>query len=256
LSSIPNDMLPANDIIALSLIIFIASLVRGFTGFGLALVAVPLIQFFLPVSDTAVFIALVNICFSLLYFRRSKRYITGQPIGTMVLWTGAGVAAGTVILKFVNPAYIQLVWGVLILLIVIALIRGMNFGIRSERSAFRLSGMLGGILAGATGITGPPVAIILSSVKTPKEKFSAVLSLFILFAVSFAFVFYYAAGLIHVRTLLLALTTIPAMLAGLYIGDRLVSRINQKTFTAVIYVVLVIMGIITLYKGTKTLLLF
>jgi uncharacterized membrane protein YfcA len=174
----------------------------------------------------------------------------------MALWTGAGVAAGTVILKFVNPAYIQLVWGVLILLIVIALIRGVNFGIRSERSAFRLSGMLGGILAGATGITGPPVAIILSSVKTPKEKFSAVLSLFILFAVSFAFVFYYAAGLIHVRTLLLALTTIPAMLAGLYIGDRLVSRINQKTFTAVIYVVLVIMGIITLYKGTKTLLLF
>jgi uncharacterized membrane protein YfcA len=249
-------MLPANDIIALSLIIFIASLVRGFTGFGLALVAVPLIQFFLPVSDTAVFIALVNICFSLLYFRRSKRYIKGQPIGTMALWTGAGVAVGTVILKFVNPAYIQLVWGVLILLIVIALIRGMNFGIRSERSAFRLSGMLGGILAGATGITGPPVAIILSSVKTPKEKFSAVLSLFILFAVSFAFVFYYAAGLIHVRTLLLALTTIPAMLAGLYIGDRLVSRINQKTFTAVIYVVLVIMGIITLYKGTKTLLLF
>jgi uncharacterized membrane protein YfcA len=256
LSSIPNDMLPANDIIALSLIIFIASLVRGFTGFGLALVAVPLIQFFLPVSDTAVFIALVNICFSLLYFRRSKRYIKGQPIGTMALWTGAGVAAGTVILKFVNPAYIQLVWGVLILLIVIALIRGVNFGIRSERSAFRLSGMLGGILAGATGITGPPVAIILSSVKTPKEKFSAVLSLFILFAVSFAFVFYYAAGLIHVRTLLLALTTIPAMLAGLYIGDRLVLRINQKTFTAVIYVVLVIMGIITLYKGTKTLLLF
>jgi uncharacterized membrane protein YfcA len=249
-------MLPANDIIALSLIIFIASLVRGFTGFGLALVAVPLIQFFLPVSDTAVFIALVNICFSLLYFRRSKRYIKGQPIGTMALWTGAGVAAGTVILKFVNPAYIQMVWGVLILLIVIALIRGVNFGIRSERSAFRLSGMLGGILAGATGITGPPVAIILSSVKTPKEKFSAVLSLFILFAVSFAFVFYYAAGLIHVRTLLLALTTIPAMLAGLYIGDRLVSRINQKTFTAVIYVVLVIMGIITLYKGTKTLLLF
>jgi len=249
-------MLPANDIIALSLIIFIASFVRGFTGFGLALVAVPLIQFFLPVSDTAVFIALVNICFSLLYLRRSKRYLPGQPIGTMALWTGIGVAGGTAVLKFVNPACIQLVWGVLILFIVIALIRGINFGIRSGKSAFRLSGLLGGILAGATGITGPPVAIILSSVNTPKEKFSAVLSLFILIAVSFAFIFYFAARLIHVRTLLLALTTIPAMLAGLYIGDRLVSRINQKTFTSVIYIVLVIMGIITLYKGAKALFIF
>jgi uncharacterized membrane protein YfcA len=246
-------MLQAGDIIALSLIIFIASAVRGFTGFGLALIAVPLIQFFLPVSDTAVFIALVNISFSLLYFRRSKTKISGQPIGTMALWTGVGVAGGTAVLKFINPAYIQLVWGILILLIVIALIRGMSFGIRSEKSAFRISGLLGGILAGATGITGPPVAIILSSIKTPKEKFSAVLSLFILFAVSFAFVFYFAAGLIHVRTLLLALTTIPAMLAGLYTGDRLVSHINQKTFTAVVYIVLVIMGIITLFKGAKTL---
>ena len=174
----------------------------------------------------------------------------------MAFWTGAGVAAGTVILKFVHPAYIQLVWGVLILLIVIALVRGMNFGIKTEKSAFRLSGLLGGILAGATGITGPPVAIILSSIKTPKEKFSAVLSMFILFAVSFAFVFYFAAGLINIRTLLLALTTIPAMLAGLYTGDRLVSHINQKTFTTVIYIVLVIMGIITLYKGAKALFLF
>jgi uncharacterized membrane protein YfcA len=256
LNFILNDMLPAGDIIALSLIVFIASAVRGFTGFGLALVAVPLIQFFLPVSDTAVFIALVNISFSLLYFRRSSSHIKGQPLGTMAFWTGAGVAAGTVILKFVHPAYIQLVWGVLILLIVIALVRGMNFGIKTEKSAFRLSGLLGGILAGATGITGPPVAIILSSIKTPKEKFSAVLSMFILFAVSFAFVFYFAAGLINIRTLLLALTTIPAMLAGLYTGDRLVSHINQKTFTTVIYIVLVIMGIITLYKGAKALFLF
>ena len=249
-------MPPTSDIIALSVIIFIASAVRGFTGFGLALVAVPLIQFFLPVSDTAVFIALVNICFSIFYFNRSKQHIAGKPIGTMALWTGAGVAGGTAVLKFVNPAYIQLAWGILILFIVIALARGINFGIRTEKHAFRISGLLGGMLAGATGITGPPVAIILSSIKTPREKFSAVLSLFILIAVSFAFVFYFAAGLIHLRILLLALVTIPAMLAGLYAGDRLVSHINQKTFTIVIYIVLVIMGIITIYKGTKTIFVF
>jgi hypothetical protein len=246
-------MITAGNIIALSIIIFIASIVRGFTGFGLALVAVPLIQFFMPVSDTAVFIAMINVIFSVLYFSKSKEIVKGQPLGAMAAWTGAGVAAGTVVLKFVNPAYIQLIWGVLIIFIVISMVRGLNLHIRSEKAALKFGGLFGGLLAGATGITGPPVAVILSSMKTPKEKFNAIISIFILFAVSYALLFYLISGLIRKEIVLLALCSVPALLAGLYTGDRLVSRISQKTFTAVVYIVLVIMGVIILYKGAKTL---
>lgn len=246
-------MITAGNILTLSLIIFIASVVRGFTGFGLALVAVPLIQFLMPVTDTAVFIAMINLIFSILYYRRSKEIVKGQPLGAMALWTGIGVASGAVILKFVNPGYIQLVWGLLIIFIVIALVRGLNLNIKSDRTAMTLSGLFGGVLAGATGITGPPVAIILSSIRTPKEKFNAIISIFILFAVSYALVFYLISGLIRTETMMLALCCIPALLTGLHTGDRLVSRISQNTFTAVVYVVLVIMGLITLFKGAKTL---
>lgn len=248
-------MLTPETIIALSLIIFIASVVRGFTGFGLALVAVPLIQFFMPVSDTAVFIAMINAIFSIIYFRRSREIVRDQPLGRMALWTGIGVAAGTLILKYINPAYIQLVWGVLIILIVIALARGVDFRINSDASALTLSGLLGGVLAGATGITGPPVAIILASLKTPKEKFNALISVFILFAVSYALVFYLISGLVRAETFLLALCSVPALLAGLYTGDRLVSRISQQSFTRVVFVVLILMGIITIFKGAKSLLI-
>jgi hypothetical protein len=248
-------MLTPINIIALSLIIFIASIVRGFTGFGLALVAVPLIQFFMPVSDTAVFIAFINAIFSIIYFRRSREIVRDQPLGRMALWTGIGVASGTLILKFTNPVYIQLVWGVLIIFIVIALVRGVDFRIRSDTSAMTLSGLLGGLLAGATGITGPPVAIILSSLKTPKEKFNALISVFILFAVSYALVFYLISGLVRTETFLLSLCSVPALLAGLYTGDRLVSRISQQTFTRVVYIVLILMGVITLFKGVKALII-
>lgn len=246
-------MLNAGNIVFLSLIIFTASIVRGFTGFGLALVAVPLIQFIIPVSDTAVFIAIINAIFSVIYFRRSRESVKGQPLGRMAIWTGIGVAAGALILKFVNPAYIQLVWGLLIILIVFALARGFSFGIQSDKSAMTLSGLFGGVLAGATGITGPPVAIILSSMKTPREKFNAVISLFILFAVSYALLFYLAAGLVKTDTFLLAMSSVPALAAGLYTGDRLVARISQQTFIRVVYIVLVIMGLITIFKGAKAL---
>lgn len=248
-------MLNAGNIVFLSLIIFTASIVRGFTGFGLALVAVPLIQFIMPVSDTAVFIAIINAIFSVIYFRRSRESVRGQPLGRMAVWTGIGVAAGTLILKFINPAYIQFGWGLLIILIVFALARGFSFGIRSDKSAMTLSGLLGGVLAGATGITGPPVAIILSSMKTPREKFNALISLFILFAVSYALLFYLAAGLVKTDTFLLAVCSVPALIAGLYTGDRLVARISQTTFTRVVYIVLVMMGLITIFKGAKALMI-
>jgi uncharacterized membrane protein YfcA len=245
-------MLTTGNIIALSAIIFTASIVRGFTGFGLALVAVPLIQFIIPVTDTAVFIAIINMIFSLIYYRRSRELVREQPLGRMALFTGIGVAAGTLILKYINPAYIQIGWGLLIIIIVLALARGFNFRISSDASAMTFSGLFGGLLAGATGITGPPVAIILSAMKTPKEKFNAVISVFILFAVSYALLFYLISGLVHPETALLALCSVPALIAGLRTGDILVSRISQKTFTNVVYIVLIIMGIITLYKGAKT----
>lgn len=249
-------MITIPTLLAVSGIIFFASVVRGFTGFGLALVAVPLVQFLMPVTDTAVFIAIVNLVFSVLYYRRSRKVISGVPLGSMAIFTGLGVAAGTLILKFVNPAYIQLIWGILILLIVLFLARGLSFKIRSEKSALTLSGIFGGILAGSTGITGPPVAIILASMKTPKEKFNAIISVFILFAVTYALVFYLVAGLIRKEPAILALCSVPAMLAGLYTGDRLVEHISQKTFTTIVYIVLIIMGIITLLKGAKVLFAF
>lgn len=248
-------MVTAGNIIALSLIIFIASIVRGFTGFGLALVAVPMIVFIMPVTDTAVFISIINVIFSLLYYRKSKEIVKGQPLGAMAVWTGIGVGAGTVLLKLVNPAYIQLLWGLLIIFIVISLVHGLNLHVKSERAALTLSGLFRGVLAGATGITGPPVAVILSSIKTPKEKFNAIISIFILFAVSFALVFYLITGLIRKEIILLALCSVPALLAGLYTGDRLVSRISQKTFTTIVYIVLIIMGIITLIRGAKALII-
>ena len=79
-------MITAGNIIALSVIIFIASVVRGFTGFGLALVAVLLIQFFMPVSDTASFIAMINVIFSAIYFRKSKEIVKDQPLGAKTLF--------------------------------------------------------------------------------------------------------------------------------------------------------------------------
>jgi len=249
-------MFTAGNIIALSLIIYLASVIRGFTGFGLALVAVPLIQFIMPVSDTAVFIAIINMIFSILYFRRSREIVKDQPLGRMALWTGIGVGAGTLVLKFINPAYIQLAWGLLIIFIVTVLARGVSFSIKSDASAMTLSGLFGGLLAGATGITGPPVAIILSAMKTPKAKFNALISMFILFAVSYALIFYLVSGLINRETALLALCSVPALVAGLRTGDFLVLKISQKTFTNIVYAVLFIMGLITLFKGAKTLSVF
>lgn len=246
-------MVTVTDIAVLSAIVFVASIVRGFTGFGLALVAVPLTQFFLPVTDTAVYVALINLSFSILYYRRSREIVKGQPLGAMALATIAGVAAGTMILRFVNPSYIQLLWGCLIIFIVVFLAGGYHFRIRSERNALTLSGIFGGLLAGSTGITGPPVAIILSSVNTPKEKFNALISIFILFAVTCALILYLITGLIRREVVIYAISTIPALLLGLYTGDKLASRVSQKWFTRVVYAVLIVMGAVTIIKGYRSL---
>ncbi|MCK7531062.1 MAG: hypothetical protein MZV63_08465 [Marinilabiliales bacterium] len=100
------------------------------------------------------------------------------------------------ILKFVNPAYIQLVWGVLIIFIVICP------GARTEPaypvgkgSAMTMGGLFGGAAGRChrhNGSAGGRYSFITS--RHPKEKFNAIISIFILFAVSYALVFYLISG--------------------------------------------------------------
>jgi len=237
------------SLIISGIIIMFSSFIRGTTGFGLALTALPLLSMILQVRDAVVLVAIVNLTFSIVHIfreRSSFRVIDVVIIGCFSL---AGVFIGFVLLKSINEDALRLFTGSVIILSGIAMIKGLKIRIKSISSAYGTASFLGGILAGSITIGGPVVAIILTGTGIPRDKFRSIMSLFFLFSFSFSVTFYLAGHLIDKVTSLHALASLPFLVSGLLLGEFMSKRINPKTFRLIVLYLLLVMGTIMILKS-------
>jgi len=237
------------SLIISGIIIMFSSFIRGTTGFGLALTALPLLSMILQVRDAVVLVAIVNLTFSIVHIfreRSSFRVIDVVIIGCFSL---AGVFIGFVLLKSINEDTLRLFTGSVIILSGIAMIKGLKIRIKSISSAYGTASFLGGILAGSITIGGPVVAIILTGTGIPRDKFRSIMSLFFLFSFSFSVTFYLAGNLVDKVTSLHALASLPFLVSGLLLGEFMSKRINPKTFRLIVLYLLLVMGTIMILKS-------
>lgn len=233
------------------LIILFASIIRGTTGFGLALVALPLLVNFLPVKEVVVLLAIVNFLFSVIHIVRERgmariRYIVFTGIFSM-----AGVFIGFILLRSIPDKWISVVAGLAIIMAVIAMISGFSIKVRNISLSYSIASFIGGILAGSITIGGPFVALVLTGTNTEKEKFRSAMSYFFLFSYGFAIVLYTLDSMVDKETLIHASASLPFLIAGLLIGERVSKKVDQRLFKLFIFSLLLIMGFLMIYRNLK-----
>ena len=101
-------------LIAIAAAIFAAALIRGFTGFGFALAAVPLLGFTLPPSQCVPLAVALQFCASLSDLPRARRTCHWPSLGWLVAGTVVGSPLGVAALAAASPDVarlgIALVW--------------------------------------------------------------------------------------------------------------------------------------------------
>lgn len=137
-----------------------AGLVRGFTGFGSALIIMPAAASVLDPFAALAFLTVVEFWGPLPNLRAALR--TGQRSEALRLLAGAaiGLPAGLWALSMLNPALFG--WGVsLIVLCMLALVMsGWRYSGTLRPPMVLGVGGLGGFLGGIAGVPGPPVIML------------------------------------------------------------------------------------------------
>jgi len=232
-----------------TLIAFLGGFTRGFSGFGLALITVPLLTLIVA-PRLAVPVAIILQLGGIIQLLRPA-----IPLGDWkaIRWlvVGASIATpvGLVILTLVpeDPMRVAIGGATLIASLVLAFAK--NVTISDARTASVGFGMLSGLCNGAAGIPGPPVIVYLLARTHDAATGRASLIIYFSILAVFSGIIAAIAGLVVQETLILAAGMLPGMFAGTAAGAWCFKRFGTTTYRPVVISLLIFVAVAALIKG-------
>lgn len=219
----------------LALIALLAGLARGFSGFGAALIFMPLASAIVGPKLAAAVLMVTDIVFGLPLGLRALRQV--KPIGTGLMLLGAVVTipVGTFVLAHIDPLILRWIIAGLVVSMLAVLTSGWRYSGEAKGWLTVLVGAISGLFSGIAQIGGPPVvAYYLGRRGAAATDIRA--SIFLFFAGSsvIGLLTYLYGGLITRDALKLALITGPAYGLGIFGGSHMFGLASETTFRRVV----------------------
>ncbi|RKM63089.1 sulfite exporter TauE/SafE family protein [Butyrivibrio sp. XB500-5] len=163
------------------------------------------------------------------------------PLSILVL---IGSIIGAVLLKKVNPGYIKIVFGIIVVLIgTEILLREFNkLQLKESKIFLGVIGVLSGVLCGLFGV-GALLAAYIGRVSNNSEEFKANISAVFIVENSFRIILYIVLGIFTLSGIKQAIILFPFMLIGLFLGIKSSKILNEKTVKILVIVLLIISGV-------------
>lgn len=244
--------MPIESIVFAAPVIFLAYAVFGMTGFGAAVVAVPVLVQFMPLQFAVPLVVLFDLVCTALVGGRNWRHVALAELRRLMPWMSLGIVVGVTLLHGAGARWPLMLLGSFVLVVCARNLRGAKAAARPPlkgRWAFPF-GFLGGIFSALFGTGGPIYTIYLARQLSAVDQFRATASVVILLSGVVRTVAFGAAGLYSQPAILwVALALVPASLAGLFAGSRLRSRVSPELLRRAIFILLAVAGVGAIYRG-------
>ena len=223
-------MLDARTLAIASCCVLVAGVVRGFSGFGFAIGAVPLLGLILDPVRVVPVVMLLQAPAGLRTAWRTRHLVDRRSTGWLLTGALAGLAPGMALLTLLPAAAMRLVIALAVILSVAAL--GLGWRLRRMPGPWAMTaiGALAGLLNGAVAMPGPPVIAMYLATPTPQAVCRASLVLFFLATGVAGVALATPQGLIDGGSLVLALALAPAMLLGSWLGTHLFQERGARLY--------------------------
>lgn len=227
-------------------VVFLATLVRSTFGFGEALIGVPLLALFLPVTLAAPIAVLVSITVSVLVLVQDFEHVALRSASWLVLFSALGIPLGLWVLKSAPEAWVKAgLAGVILAFCAYSLRRGARPELKDDRLAW-VFGFGAGVLGGAYGMNGPPLAVYGTLRRWSPARFRATLQGYFLFASALGMVGYWSAGLWTGALNRAYLISLPGVAVGVLLGRVLNRRFDAERFHRAVFLGLTGVGLLLL----------
>jgi uncharacterized membrane protein YfcA len=215
-----------------------SGLVRGFSGFGSALIYVPLMASVYEPRVAAASFLLIDFATGLAFVFSVWRDAIWREILPLVSAALLAAQFGTLILQYTDPTLLRWVIALFIAALLPVLISGWRYRGRPLLAVTIAVGLLGGTLGGAIQISGPPIILYwLGSAHEAVVMRASFISYFALFSAG-SLMTYLAYGLITAKVLALAIMVGPLHVFSMWLGGRVFRFASEATYRRVAYAII------------------
>jgi uncharacterized membrane protein YfcA len=211
-------------------VLFLATLVQCTFGFGNALVAMPVLAFFVPLSFASPLVAMTSMTATVAIVLADWRHTEFGDTARLVAGSVFGIPLG---LWLLTRADERLVKGILAMVIgsfaAYSLAQPRRFHLASDRWGYGF-GWIAGILGGAYNTSGPPLVIYGSLRDWSAKQFRATLQGYFLLAGSLVLLGHALNGLWTEAVLKHYVLCLPLMAVAFVVGGFLSRRLSQERF--------------------------
>lgn len=220
--------------------------VRGFSGFGSALIYVPLMSaLYGPQVGAATFL-LTDFITGIVFTLGVWRLAVWREVIPISLAAIVAAQFGTLILQYADPVWLRWTMAALVLVIVVVLSSGWRYHGRPMLAVTIGVGLVAGVLGGAVQISGPPVVLFwLSSMATVAVVRANFVVFFALFAAA-VIVTYLAKGLLTPEVLAIGAIVAPLHILAMFAGSKLFDRASEKTYRRVAYAIITLAALVSM----------
>lgn len=236
-------LIPFNEILFPLLILLIAYIIFGISGFGTALIAAPLLAFYMPVAKIIPLLALLDFLAALLTFLHDRKDVCYKELKRLVPLMIIGSLIGVAILLYLRPDILLPMLGVFVVAYSLYALRGLKTAYSFSKTASIPFGLIGGVFSALFGSGGFLYAIYLMGRLDDKTSFRVTQSLLIKCSTLTRAFLFLLAGIYNRSFLLTALICLPSMIIGLYIGRHITLKLSKEQFLRIVNCIILISGI-------------
>lgn len=234
------------DTAYLGFVAVIAGVVRGFAGFGTALIIVPLASRVLAPIDVLVLIVMLDIASAAPLLPRMKRDADLKSLGFLVIGMAVLLPVGLSLVTRIDPEIFRWQASFIALSLVAIMAMGWRHRLVMGPKLLLFVGGCGGFLGGMSGIPGPPIILAYMTGQSDVSRIRANIFLYLLIYDFVLGMLFLGKGLIAMPVAMLSLVVVVPYTLGNLLGARMFNPAYHKQYRWVAYMIITGSALISL----------
>jgi uncharacterized membrane protein YfcA len=241
--------LGTSELLWVSVIVMIAAGAQMVSGFGFALMAVPLMGLAIDLKTAVVVSTICGTASNTFQAVSDGRHRDVRLVRTLIAASFVGMPFGILLLDHVEVGTLQVIIGFVVLFALAVVVFRPSLGFKGGMMLEALAGVMSGVLATSTSTNGPPLVLLLKARGLSPDAFRATINT-VFSVIAFTSVAVFAvAGRVTTDVAAGTLVGVPGLVVGMFVGARVRGALPVHIFWRLVAALLVAAATSSIVSG-------